>query len=46
VQSVTLDGDALPHPWVRHADLVAGGTLRFELGDEPGEWGRDFGDPR
>ena len=45
VQSATLDGDELPHPWVHHDDIADGGMLRFEMGSEPGVWGRDFGDP-
>ncbi|GAA4211560.1 GH92 family glycosyl hydrolase [Actinocatenispora rupis] len=41
VQSVRLNGKALTGPWVRHADLVRGGTLAFVLGAKPSTWGRD-----
>lgn len=40
VQSVTLNGTPLEKPMLRHADLKAGGTLRFELGPGPSTWGR------
>jgi putative alpha-1,2-mannosidase len=43
VQSVTFNGVPLAHPWLHHADLAAGGTLRFEMGARPGSWGTDFG---
>ncbi|GAA4339338.1 GH92 family glycosyl hydrolase [Flaviaesturariibacter amylovorans] len=32
VQSVTLNGKRLTRPFIRHADLVQGGTLRFVMG--------------
>jgi predicted alpha-1,2-mannosidase len=38
VQSVTLGGEPLSSPLVRHADLLAGGVLRFEMGSTPGVW--------
>jgi predicted alpha-1,2-mannosidase len=40
VQSVKLNGSPLYKPEIRHADLKAGGTLRFELGPSPSGWGR------
>jgi predicted alpha-1,2-mannosidase len=40
VQSVELNGEPLYRPEIRHADLRAGGTLRFELGPSPTGWGR------
>jgi predicted alpha-1,2-mannosidase len=40
VQSVTLNGEALDTPEIRHADLKAGGTLSFEMGSAPSAWGR------
>lgn len=43
VQSVTLNGRPLAHPWVHHAELARGGVLHFEMSDQPGTWGRDFG---
>ena len=45
VHAVTLDGVELPHPWLRHDQIVNGGTLVFTMGDEPGDWGTDFGTP-
>lgn len=40
VQAVTLNGAPLERPFVDHADLVAGGTLHFDMGPEPSAWGR------
>jgi predicted alpha-1,2-mannosidase len=39
VQRATLDGVLLDHPFVRHADLMAGATLHFEMGPAPSDWG-------
>ena len=39
VQAVTLNGKPLDAPELRHADLVAGGTLEFVMGSSPGTWG-------
>ena len=39
VQSVTLNGQPLDRAWVRHEEIIHGGTLRFELGSKPGGWG-------
>jgi len=35
VTGATLNGKALDRCWVGHADLAAGGTLRFTMGAEP-----------
>jgi len=43
VASVTLNGVPLAHPWVRHADIAAGGILHFDMTDQPQSWGSDFG---
>jgi predicted alpha-1,2-mannosidase len=40
VQSVKLNGKALEEPWLRHADLKAGGKLEFVMGENPSEWGK------
>jgi predicted alpha-1,2-mannosidase len=40
VASLDLDGRAVDTPWLRHADLAAGGVLRFVLAAEPTDWGR------
>jgi predicted alpha-1,2-mannosidase len=40
VQSVELNGKPLTHSWFTHADIVAGGELRFRMGREPNkDWG-------
>lgn len=39
VQSVTLDGQALTKPELRHRDLKPGSTLRFVIGEGPVSWG-------
>jgi predicted alpha-1,2-mannosidase len=40
VQSAKLNGKALERGWIRHAEIVAGGTLEFEMGAEPNKnWG-------
>lgn len=41
VQSVRLNGKAVTGPWVRHADLLRGGTLAYVLGPKASTWGRD-----
>jgi len=33
VKSVTLNGKLLTRPVIRHADILAGGTLVFEMGE-------------
>lgn len=43
VRAVTLNGEPLAHPWLHHADLAGGGTLHFDMSDQPEAWGRDFG---
>jgi predicted alpha-1,2-mannosidase len=43
VQSVTLNGAPLDKPEIRHADLKAGGSLQFEMGPAPSNWGRGSG---
>ena len=35
VQSVTLDGKPVDHPFISHADLVKGQQLVFEMGPKP-----------
>jgi predicted alpha-1,2-mannosidase len=41
VQSVTLNGAALNRAEFRHAELKAGGSLVFEMGPAPSQWGRE-----
>jgi predicted alpha-1,2-mannosidase len=40
VQSAQLNGKALQRAWLRHAEITAGGELKFVMGPEPGKWGR------
>jgi putative alpha-1,2-mannosidase len=35
IQSATLNGIPLEHPWIRHEDIVRGGTLHFVMGPRP-----------
>ncbi len=40
VQSATLNGKPIDRAWIRHTDIVNGGTLRFKLGPKPNKhWG-------
>ncbi len=38
IQRVWLNGQLYTKPYLSHADLVAGGELRFEMGAEPKVW--------
>lgn len=38
VQSATLDGRPLDEPRIRHADILAGRTLKFVMGPRPSAW--------
>jgi predicted alpha-1,2-mannosidase len=41
IQSATLDGKPLNRAWLRHEEIVAGGTLNLVMGPKPNtEWGR------
>ncbi|HEY5915411.1 MAG TPA: GH92 family glycosyl hydrolase [Verrucomicrobiae bacterium] len=41
VQSATLNGKQLLRPWIKHEEIIGGGTLRFVMGPQPNmEWGR------
>ncbi len=39
VQRATLNGRALDEPSLHHADIVAGGELKFVMGSQPSDWG-------
>ncbi|TMU54652.1 GH92 family glycosyl hydrolase [Flagellimonas algicola] len=40
IQSVTLNGALLQRSYITHEELIAGGTLEFEMGPEPNKsWG-------
>ena len=38
VKSALLNGKALEKPFFTHQELVEGGTLVFEMTDQPAEW--------
>ena len=40
VQSATLNGAPLETPFLRHADLAAGGVLELTMGPAPSDWGK------
>ncbi|MCZ7554771.1 MAG: GH92 family glycosyl hydrolase [Bacteroidia bacterium] len=35
IQAATLNGNPLEHPWIRHEDIMRGGTLHFVMGPQP-----------
>jgi putative alpha-1,2-mannosidase len=37
VQSVTLNGTPLNHPYITYAEIVAGGHLDFTMGPNPND---------
>ena len=39
VQSMTLNGEPLDTPWLRHDQITAGGVLMVTVGDTPSDWG-------
>ena len=40
VQSVRLNGESLNRTYVKHEEIMAGGTLEFEMGSMPNKsWG-------
>jgi len=40
IQSARLNGQPLNRAWIYHSEIIAGGTLEFELGPQPNpEWG-------
>lgn len=39
VRGVAVDGREVPGPWLRHADLLGGRTVRFAMSSEPSTWG-------
>lgn len=40
ITAATLNGKPLDRAWVTHAEVVAGGTLRLEMSEKPGAWGK------
>lgn len=46
IQSAKLNGQALNRAWIRHEEIVNGGTLEFEMGPEPNQkWGSTAAEP-
>lgn len=42
IQSATLNGKEFNRAWIKHSEIVQGGTLEFKMGDHPQkEWGND-----
>jgi predicted alpha-1,2-mannosidase len=42
IQSAKLNGQTINRPWLKHAEIMAGGLLEFKMGDRPNkEWGND-----
>ena len=39
IQSVKLNGVNHDNVWIRHEDIVEGGTLEFKMGAKPSKWG-------
>ncbi|QPB86062.1 glycoside hydrolase family 92 protein [Pseudoalteromonas rubra] len=43
IQSVTLNGKALQRSYLTHDDIMAGGELKYVMGDKPNkQWGKTF----
>jgi putative alpha-1,2-mannosidase len=45
VQSATLNGAPLETAWFRHKQIAEGGTLTFNMGSEPSNWGKAMPPP-
>ena len=41
VQSVKLNGEPLNRCWLKHEEIINGGTLEFVMGDKPSDWAFD-----
>ncbi|HWJ85602.1 MAG TPA: glycoside hydrolase domain-containing protein, partial [Cellulomonas sp.] len=41
IQSATLNGKALNRTWLTYDELMAGGTVSFDMGSSPSTWGND-----
>jgi putative alpha-1,2-mannosidase len=47
IQSATLNGKPLNRFWLKHAEIMDGGRLVFEMGSEPNAaWGAAGGAPK
>lgn len=45
IASATLDGKPWNQAWLRHSDIMAGGTLELKMVAEPTDWGREIRPP-
>ena len=43
VHGVTLNGEPVDRPWLRHEEIAEGGVLALDVRDTPGDWGTAFG---
>jgi predicted alpha-1,2-mannosidase len=44
IQSATLNGEEFDRSWIRHSEIMDGGTLELEMGDRPNrDWASDPG---
>lgn len=39
IRSARLNGKVLDRAWIRHGEILSGGTLVLEMGDKPSSWG-------
>ena len=39
IQSATLNGEKFEHSFIKHADIIKGGSLVFKMGSKPSDWG-------
>ncbi|UXN61502.1 GH92 family glycosyl hydrolase [Phyllobacterium zundukense] len=39
VQAVRLNGEAITRNYLKHAEIAKGGTLEFDMGPNPSQWG-------
>lgn len=39
IQSVKLNGKPYKNVWIKHGDIVSGGTLEYNMGSKPSKWG-------
>ncbi|WP_436528748.1 GH92 family glycosyl hydrolase [Actinoplanes sp. HUAS TT8] len=44
VQSLTVNGTATSHNYLRYPDIAGGGTIAYGMGSSPGTWGTGAGD--
>ena len=39
IQSATLNEEKFEHSFIKHADIIKGGSLVFKMGNKPSDWG-------